>query len=67
MNQNVDVIVLGLGANGSSAIYHLSKTGARVCGINQFTPPHTHGSSHGQSRIIRFALDFVSELSSIID
>lgn len=41
MNQNFDVIVLGLGANGSSAIYHLSKTGARVCCINQFTP-HIH-------------------------
>ncbi len=55
MNQHFDIIVLGLGANGSSAIYHLSKTGARVCGIDQFTPPHTHGSSHGQSRIIRQA------------
>ncbi len=55
MNQNFDVIVLGLGANGSSAIYHLSKTGAKVCGIDQFTPPHTLGSSHGQSRIIRQA------------
>ncbi len=50
-----DVIVLGLGANGSSAVYHLSKTGYRVCGIDRFTPPHTLGSSHGQSRIIRQA------------
>ena len=55
MNKHFDVIVLGLGANGSSAIYHLSKTSAKVCGIDQFTPPHTHGSSHGQSRIIRQA------------
>jgi len=55
MNQNFDVIVLGLGANGSSAMYHLSKTGATICGIDQFTPPHMHGSSHGQSRIIRQA------------
>ncbi len=50
-----DVIVLGLGANGSSALYHLSKTGLKVCGIDRFTPPHTFGSSHGQSRIIRQA------------
>ena len=50
-----DVVVLGLGAHGSSAIYHLSKTGLKVCGIDQFTPPHTRGSSHGQSRIIRQA------------
>ncbi len=50
-----DVIVLGLGANGSSALYHLSQTGCTVLGIDRFTPPHSHGSSHGQSRIIRQA------------
>jgi sarcosine oxidase len=38
-----------------SLLYHLSKTGCQVFGIDQFTPPHTHGSSHGQSRIIRQA------------
>src|SRR5690348_15409903 len=52
---NFDIIIIGMGANGSSAIYHLSKTGYTVCGIDRFTPPHTHGSSHGQSRIIRQA------------
>ena len=55
MNKSFDVVVLGLGANGSSALYHLSKTGLKVFGIDQFKPPHTHGSSHGQSRIIRQA------------
>lgn len=55
MNQPFDVIVLGLGANGSSSLYHLSKTGLRVCGIDRFAPPHNHGSSHGESRIIRQA------------
>ncbi len=55
MNKHFDVIVLGLGANGSSALYHLSKTKYTVCGIDRFTPPHTFGSSHGQSRIIRQA------------
>ncbi len=55
MNTMFDVIVLGLGANGSSALYHLSKTGYKVGGIDRFTPPHTHGSSHGESRIIRQA------------
>ncbi len=48
-------MVLGLGANGSSALYHLSRAGYNVCGIDRFVPPHTHGSSHGQSRIIRQA------------
>jgi sarcosine oxidase len=50
-----DVIVLGLGANGSSALYNLSQTNKKVAGIDRFTPPHSFGSSHGQSRIIRQA------------
>jgi sarcosine oxidase len=48
-------MVAGLGANGSSTLYHLSGTGKKVIGIDRFTPPHTHGSSHGESRIIRQA------------
>ncbi|HVT96917.1 MAG TPA: N-methyl-L-tryptophan oxidase [Acidobacteriaceae bacterium] len=50
-----DVIVLGLGAMGSAAVYHLASRGARVLGIEQFTPAHEQGSSHGGSRIIRQA------------
>src|SRR6201996_6963763 len=53
--QSVDVIVIGLGAHGSSALYHLSRTGKKILGIDRYTPPHEHGSSHGQSRIIRQA------------
>ncbi len=55
MSKTFDVIVLGLGANGGSALYHLSKTGSKIFGIDQFAPPHSHGSSHGQSRVIRQA------------
>lgn len=55
MSAKFDIIVLGLGAAGSSALYHLSKTGKSVCGIDQFAPPHSFGSSHGQSRITRQA------------
>jgi sarcosine oxidase len=50
-----DVIVLGLGAMGSAATYHLARRGKRVLGIEQFTSPHDRGSSHGGSRIIRQA------------
>ena len=50
-----DAIVIGLGAAGSAALYHLARRGARVVGFDQFRPPHTHGSSHGESRIIRRA------------
>ncbi len=50
-----DVIVLGLGAMGSSTVYQLALRGQKVLGIDQFTPPHAFGSSHGKSRIIREA------------
>jgi sarcosine oxidase len=53
--QDYDVIVIGLGATGSQALYQLAKAGQRVLGIDRFTPPHNLGSSHGQSRIIRQA------------
>ena len=53
--ETFDVIVIGLGAHGSSALYHLAKTGQKVLGIDRYTPPHEQGSSHGQSRIIRQA------------
>lgn len=49
------VLVAGLGALGSSVAYHLARRGARVVGIDHHTPPHTFGSSHGESRIIREA------------
>jgi len=55
MIETFDIMVAGLGANGSSALYHLAKTDQRIIGIDKFTPPHTHGSSHGESRIIRQA------------
>lgn len=50
-----DVVVVGLGAMGSSAAYHLARRGARVLGIEQFTPAHSLGSSHGETRIVRQA------------
>src|SRR5215470_12787412 len=50
-----DVIILGLGAMGSAAAWHLAERGKRVLGIEQFTSPHDKGSSHGGSRIIRQA------------
>lgn len=50
-----DVIILGLGGMGSSALYHLAQRGRRVLGLEQFEPAHSLGSSHGQSRIIRQA------------
>jgi sarcosine oxidase len=51
-----DVIVVGLGAMGSAATYQLAKRGARVLGIDRFSPPHDLGSSHGDTRITRLAI-----------
>ena len=48
-----DVIVVGLGAMGSAAAYSLAARGQRVLGIEQFTPAHSLGSSHGGTRIVR--------------
>jgi sarcosine oxidase len=50
-----DVIVIGVGAMGSSACFELARRGVRVLGIEQFDIPHALGSSHGQSRMIRSA------------
>ncbi|HEU5449900.1 MAG TPA: N-methyl-L-tryptophan oxidase, partial [Acidimicrobiia bacterium] len=50
-----DVIVVGLGGMGSAAAYHLARRGQRVLGLEQFTPAHDRGSSHGRSRVIRKA------------
>lgn len=50
-----DVIVVGLGAMGSAAVWHLAASGRRVLGLDRFAPPHPFGSSHGLTRIIREA------------
>lgn len=55
MKNGCDVIVLGLGGMGSATAYQLAARGVKVCGIEQFSPAHDRGSSHGESRIIRKA------------
>jgi sarcosine oxidase len=52
---DAEVIVVGLGAMGSAAAWQLARRGRRVLGLDRFSPPHTLGSSHGRSRIIREA------------
>jgi sarcosine oxidase len=56
MDNKFDTIVVGLGATGSAAVYQLAKRGNKVLGIDRFSPPHTSGSSHGDTRIIRQAI-----------
>ena len=53
MNETFDTIVVGLGAMGSAAAYHLAKRGQNVLGIDMIRPGHDQGSSHGYHRMIR--------------
>lgn len=55
-SKKFDVVVIGLGAVGSAALFQLSKTGKKILGIDRFEPPHTLGSSHGETRITRLAV-----------
>ena len=48
-----NAVVLGLGAMGSATLCQLALRGWRVLGLDQFSPGHSLGSSHGDSRIIR--------------
>lgn len=50
-----DVVVVGLGILGATALRELAIRGHRVVGVDALEPPHPHGSSHGTSRIIRDA------------
>lgn len=56
VRERYDVIVVGLGAAGSAAVYQLARRGSKVLGIDQYEPPHTLGSTHGQTRITRQAI-----------
>ena len=53
MSESYEAIVVGLGGVGSAAAYSLAKRGHRVLGLDQYSPPHNRGSSHGETRIIR--------------
>lgn len=52
---SADVVVLGLGIHGTSVAASLARRGARVIGLEQFSPGHGRGSSHGRTRMIRRA------------
>ena len=54
-NERYDVAVVGLGAMGSAAAWHLARRGQRVIGFDRFHPPHMMGSTHGDTRGIREA------------
>ena len=50
-----DVIVVGLGAFGSAALWRLAERGAEVAGLERHGIGHHLGSSHGATRLFRVA------------
>lgn len=56
MSERPEVIVAGVGAVGSAALWQLARQGIRALGLDPRLPPHDHGSSHGETRITRVAL-----------
>ncbi|MDE2663013.1 MAG: N-methyl-L-tryptophan oxidase [Gemmatimonadota bacterium] len=50
-----DFAVIGLGAIGSATAAELVRRGHSVVGFDRYTPPHTMGSAHSDTRMIRAA------------
>lgn len=46
-------VIIGSGATGAAAAYHLARRGEPVLLLEQFTIGHDRGSSHGAARITR--------------
>lgn len=61
-----DVAIVGLGAMGAAAAYQLGKRGARVIGFDRHDPPHTWGSSHGETRVTRLAIGEGDHLTPLV-
>lgn len=64
--QTADIVVLGLGAMGSAALFQLAARGADVLGIDQFRPPHEFGSSHGETRVTRLGVAEGTALAPLV-
>jgi sarcosine oxidase len=50
---HADYVIVGAGAVGSAAAYHLARRGKPVLLVEQFALGHDRGSSHGAARITR--------------
>src|SRR5437588_11443640 len=46
---------------GSAVTAQLAARGVSVIGIDQYEPPHAHGSTHGETRVTRLAIGEGSE------
>ncbi|MBB6454082.1 monomeric sarcosine oxidase [Salirhabdus euzebyi] len=50
-----DTIIVGAGSMGMASGYYLARQGKSVLLVDSFDPPHSNGSHHGETRIIRHA------------
>lgn len=66
-NSRFDVIVIGVGGIGSATVYELAKKGRNVLGLERFGIPHSKGSSHGHTRMIRRAYHEHPQYMAMID
>jgi sarcosine oxidase len=55
IDQRWDAIVVGGGAMGTSAAWHLARRGRRTLLLERFAIGHDRGSSHGATRIFRLS------------
>jgi sarcosine oxidase len=69
MDKHYDVIVVGVGSMGAATCHRLARQGIKVLGLEQANIPHTGGSHHGGSRMIRQAYfehpDYVALLQAV--
>jgi sarcosine oxidase len=52
---DTEVIVIGAGVMGAASAWALARRGVQVTLLEQFTPGHALGASHGRARIFRLA------------
>jgi sarcosine oxidase len=57
MPERADVVVVGAGVMGLATARALARAGREPLVLEQFRLGHTHGSSHGATRIFRLAYD----------
>jgi len=50
-----DLIIIGSGSVGAAAGYYATRAGQNVLMIDAHMPPHTEGSHHGDTRLMRHA------------
>ena len=50
-----DLIIIGSGSVGSAAGYYATQAGLNVLMIDAHLPPHSEGSHHGDTRLMRHA------------